>query len=185
MLLHVKKTVAASTHAVLKGHLMALMLCLLCALHMHAEVIDLKCEGLTAPLGIDTTVPHFSWKHTLTHNGERQTAYEIQVASDSIALVKGRADLWKSGRIKDDNQVMVPYQGAPLAERQLCYWRVRTWDERGHPRLGAGSSALPWASWARCWANLSATSRATPSRQRRCSARTSPYPVPAKTSLWC
>ena len=117
---------------------MALMLCLLCALHLHAKVIDLKCEELTAPLGIDTATPHFSWKHTLTHNGERQTAYEIQVASDSTALVKGRADLWKSGRIESDNQVMVPYQGTPLAERQLCYWRVRTWDERGHRSAWSG-----------------------------------------------
>ena len=111
---------------------MALLLCLLCVLTVQAGVIDLRCEGMTSPLGIDTTVPHFSWKHTLTHNGERQTAYEIQVATDSTALAKGRADLWKSGRVKDDNQVLIPYQGRPLAERQLCYWRVRTWDERGH-----------------------------------------------------
>ena len=111
---------------------MALLLCLLCALTVQAGVIDLRCEGMTAPLGIDTTVPHFSWKHTLTHNGERQSAYEIQVATDSTALAKGRADLWKSGRVKDDNQVLIPYQGRPLAERQLCYWRVRTWDEKGH-----------------------------------------------------
>ena len=138
MSFHVIKTVASSVHAVLKVHRMVLMLCLLCALHMHAEVIDLKCEGLKAPLGIDTATPHFSWKHTLTRNGERQTAYEIQVASDSVALAKGRADLWKSGRMVGDNQVMVPYQGIPLAERQLCYWRVRTWDERGHRSAWSG-----------------------------------------------
>ena len=122
----------AGFHAVLKTHHMALLLCLLCALPMRAEVVDLKCEGLTAPLGIDTTKPHFSWKHTLTHNGEQQTAYEIQVATDSTSLAKGRADLWKSGRIADASQVMIPYQGTKLAGRQLCYWRVRTWDEKGH-----------------------------------------------------
>ena len=115
--------------ALLKGVLMVFLLSFLTA---QAEVTDLKCEGLTAPLGIDTAMPHFSWRHTLSHNGERQTAYEIQVASDSTALAKGKADLWKSGRINSDSQVMVPYQGSPLAERQLCYWRVRTWDERGH-----------------------------------------------------
>ena len=87
MSLNFKKSLAASMPAMLKGHRMVLMLCLFFALHIHAEVTDLKCEGLTAPLGIDTAMPHFSWKHTLSHNGERQTAYEIQVASDSIALV--------------------------------------------------------------------------------------------------
>lgn len=119
-----------SLGAVLKGRHLLFLLCLLCALSLHAELIDLKCEGMTAPLGIDTTTPHFSWKHSLTHNGEWQTAYEIQVATDSMALVMGRADLWKSGKISGDEQVMIPYKGVALAERQLCYWRVRTWDER-------------------------------------------------------
>lgn len=113
------------------AHGIVLLLCLLCILPAHGELIDLKCEGLTAPLGIDTTTPHFSWKHTLTRNGEHQTAYQIQVASDSMALVNGRADLWDSKQVKGDEQVMIPYQGKALAERQLCYWRVRTWDERG------------------------------------------------------
>ena len=117
---------------------MLMLLCLLCALSLQAELVDLKCEGITAPLGIDTTVPHFSWKHTLTRNGERQTAYEIQVATDSAALSKGRADLWQSGKTNGDEQVMIPYQGVPLTERQLCYWRVRTWDEQGHRSQWSG-----------------------------------------------
>ena len=97
-----------------------------------AQVFDLRCEGLKEPLGIDTTVPRFSWKNTLKHNGQRQTAYEIQVASDSTALVQGHADLWQSGRVKSAAQVWVEYQGKKLLPRQLCYWRVRTWDERHH-----------------------------------------------------
>ena len=113
------------------SHGLAFMLCLMCVLPLQGGVIDMKCEGLTAPLGIDTTVPHFSWKHQLTRNGQRQTAYEIQVGSDSLALAKDQADLWSSGRVKSDGQVMVPYQGKSLEEQQLCYWRVRTWDERG------------------------------------------------------
>ena len=125
-------------HALLPGriasrlsHGIAFMLCLMCVLPSLGKVFDLKCEGLTAPLGIDTTIPHFSWKHQLTRNGQRQTAYEIQVGSDSLALTRGHADQWTSGRVKSDSQVMIPYQGKALAERQLCYWRVRTWDERG------------------------------------------------------
>ena len=39
-----------------------------------ADVIELRCEGLKDPLGIDTTTPHFSWQNTLTHRGQRQTA---------------------------------------------------------------------------------------------------------------
>ena len=102
-----------------------------------AQVFDLRCEGLKEPLGVDTTVPRFSWKNTLKHNGQRQKAYEIQVASDSAALVQGHADLWQSGRVRSEAQVWVEYQGKKLLPRQLCYWRVRTWDE--HDRCSGWS----------------------------------------------
>ena len=105
-----------------------LSLCFLCTTAI-AQVFDLRCEGLQAPLGIETTTPHFSWKNTLTHNNQKQKAYEIQIASDSAALAKDHADIWKSGRIESDEQIMVAYTGTSLQERQLYYWRVRTWDE--------------------------------------------------------
>lgn len=95
-----------------------------------AQVYDLTCDGLHNPLGIESIVPHFSWKNTLTHNGQLQVAYELEVASDSLALIEGKADLWRSGRINSNEQVMIPYLGKSLNEKQLCYWRVRTWDER-------------------------------------------------------
>ena len=118
-------------HLIINRLLATLTLCILVASTAHGEITDLRCEGLSSPLAIDTSKPHFGWKHTLTRNGERQTAYEIQVGSDSTSLAKGRADLWKSGRVSSDQQVMIPYQGLALSERQLYYWRVRTWDERG------------------------------------------------------
>ncbi|MCR4964195.1 MAG: glycoside hydrolase family 78 protein [Bacteroidales bacterium] len=96
-----------------------------------AQVYDLRCDGMRTPLGIESKVPHFSWKNTLTHNGQEQTAYEIEVASDSIALERGNADLWRSGRVESDEQLMIEYQGRPLSTRQLCFWRVRTWNEKG------------------------------------------------------
>ena len=61
-----------------------------------------------------------------------QAFYEIQVASDSLLLIGGKADLWKSGKLKSDVSVMVPYQGLPLASRSLCFWRVRAWDRKRH-----------------------------------------------------
>ena len=51
-------------------------------------LVELKCENLIDPLGIDNVTPHFSWK--LKGDGWKggQTYYEIQVASDSILLVQ-------------------------------------------------------------------------------------------------
>lgn len=91
---------------------------------------EMKCENLVNPLGIDNTTPHFSWKLKGDGLKGRQTYYEIQVASDSILLIQDKADLWNTGKLKSDASVMVPYQGAPLSCRSLCYWRVRAWDSQ-------------------------------------------------------
>lgn len=92
------------------------------------KLIDLKCEGLVNPLGIDNRIPHFSWKLKGDGLKEGQAYYEIQVSSDSLLLMQDKADLWNSGKIKSGASVMVPYQGRPLSSRSLCYWRVRIWD---------------------------------------------------------
>ena len=110
----------------------ALAVCMACQ-PATAQVFDLRCCGLAAPLGIDTACPYFDWKNGLQHNGQGQSAYEIEVATDSIMLISGHADLWKSGKVHSSQQVGVAYAGVHLAPRQLCYWRVRTWDETGAP----------------------------------------------------
>ncbi len=104
---------------------------------------DLLCENLKRPLGIDSTTPHFSWKNESTKTGTSQSAYEIQVASDSLELTKGHADLWATGKTLSANQVMIAYKGKPLQERQLCYWRVRTWDKKN--RCSEWSDIEPFA----------------------------------------
>ena len=45
------------------------------------EVYDLRCEGMAEPLGIDTALPHFSWK-IKSHGAMEQYAYEIEVGPD-------------------------------------------------------------------------------------------------------
>ena len=110
----------------------ALAVCMACQ-PATAQVFDLRCCGLAEPLGIDTACPFFDWKNGLQHNGQGQSAYEIEVASDSIMLISGHADLWRSGKVHSSQQVGVAYAGVHLVPRQLCYWRVRTWDETGAP----------------------------------------------------
>lgn len=97
------------------------------------QVKRLLCENLSQPLGIDNLTPHFSWQIASQVAGARQSDYELQVASDSAALERGEADLWSTGRVAGADQVMVPYAGTALLQRQLCYWRVRVWDGDGHP----------------------------------------------------
>jgi len=84
------------------------------------EVYDLRCEGLEEPLGIDSGVPHFSWKIESSGPVE-QAAYEIEAGPG----------LWDSGKVTSDCQVMIPYGGRPLPSRTIGWWRVRVWSSDG------------------------------------------------------
>lgn len=110
-----------------------LLFSVFCSFHLLSAspiyLADLRCESLINPIGIDNVVPHFSWKLKGNSIAE-QRSYEIQVATDTLLLREGKADLWNK-RIHSSASVMVPYKGTPLSSRMLCYWRVRVWDENG------------------------------------------------------
>lgn len=91
------------------------------------RVNDLRCEGLTEPLAIDSHAPHFSWKISC-NKPMSQTAYQIEVASSKANLLAGNADLWQSGKVASADQIMVPYSGTSLPAKQQCWWRVKVWD---------------------------------------------------------
>ena len=67
--------------------------------HAQLRPSDLRCEYATNPLGIESTSPRLSWILDSTDpkaRGERQTAYQIEVASTPQLLSAGRADLWRA-----------------------------------------------------------------------------------------
>ena len=108
----------------------------------YLQVYDLRCENLVNPLGIDTTIPHFSWKLSSDRNGLKQKAYWVMVASDSLMLVEGKADLWNSGKIKSPTSVMVRYQGKSLEARTLAYWKIGVWDSNSNQPAWSGISSF-------------------------------------------
>ncbi|MDR1865129.1 MAG: glycoside hydrolase family 78 protein [Bacteroidales bacterium] len=93
-------------------------------------VYDLRCENLTDPLSIDNALPRFGWKTMFSANGEKATACQILVATDSALLQEETADLWNSGKIAPPASVTLQYAGRELTNRTLAYWRVRIWDSR-------------------------------------------------------
>lgn len=97
------------------------------------RITDLRCEHLGNPLGIDVPQPRLSWKieDPSAAPGQRQTAYQILVASSPELLAKDRGDLWDSGKVDSDQSVLVPYTGAALDSRRACWWKVRAWDKDG------------------------------------------------------
>lgn len=111
------------------------------------KIYGLRCEGLDEPLGIDSEIPHFSWKISCDtpstpqramlgspqqprcNKPIAQQAYQIEVATSEAKFLAGEADLWQSGKVISPDQVMVSYRGIPLSSKQQCWWRVRIWDD--------------------------------------------------------
>ncbi len=92
---------------------------------------DLRCEYAPNPLGVDTLHPRLSWTLASPERGERQTAYQILVASSPEKLTVGVGDLWDTGKVASDQSIQVAYRGKPLTSREQAYWKVRVWDMRG------------------------------------------------------
>lgn len=114
----------------------ALFLLFLCANTIFAkvELSDLRCEYRIDPLGIDNTIPRLSWKITdaTKTRGQKQTAFQVLVASSIDLLNKNKGDLWDSGKTTSDQSVNNVYAGQNLHSNQDCFWKLRIWDVNGN-----------------------------------------------------
>lgn len=94
----------------------------------------LRCEYLVNPLGVDVAAPRLDWRPERTRDdarGEMQTAYQVQAASSEKRLLRGRADLWDTGKVLSGESIGLKYGGRALRPGQRVYWRVRVWDKDG------------------------------------------------------
>lgn len=93
----------------------------------------LRCEYADCPLAVQCARPRLSWINEAKSDkrGLRQSAYQVLVASVADELARDRGDLWDSGKVDSDASTQVEYAGRPLASRQQCFWKVRTWDQDG------------------------------------------------------
>ncbi|MHC1591934.1 MAG: alpha-L-rhamnosidase N-terminal domain-containing protein, partial [Candidatus Helarchaeales archaeon] len=103
----------------------------------------LRCEYLINPIGIDVSNPRLSWTLASEKRAQRQTAFQILVASSRELLNKDVGDLWDSGRVYSDDSIHVKYQGKELHSHEFCYWKVRIWDQDGNP--SAWSDVAFWS----------------------------------------
>ncbi|NOX65877.1 MAG: alfa-L-rhamnosidase, partial [Chlorobi bacterium] len=122
--------------------LVILLTSLSCSTNDSIAVVDLKCEYLENPLGIDITTPRLSWQLKTEKNNVSQKAYQILVSSDEAKLKNNIGDLWDTDKVISDQSIQIFYQGAKLESRQKVFWKVRIWDE--------GKEASKWSeivSW--------------------------------------
>jgi alpha-L-rhamnosidase len=97
------------------------------------SAVNLRCEYLNNPLGIDIQHPRLSWELISDANNKKQKAYQILVSTDSAALTLDKADAWDSKKKVGATTNQIAYQGKQLKPFTLYFWKVRVWDETGAP----------------------------------------------------
>ncbi len=105
------------------------------------KVVQLRCEYLQQPLGLDETQPRLSWTMDSERRGARQMAWRVGVATSAARLAAGQFDLWDSGRVPGERSTHIVYEGVPLQSRMRCVWNVTIWDELGQ------ETTSPAACW--------------------------------------
>jgi len=102
----------------------------------------LKCEYVVNAPCIDNQQPRLSWVLESDRRADRQSGYQVLVASTDANLKANRGDLWDSGRVAGSAQLNVLYAGKPLVSGQRCVWKIRAWDRDG--QAGEWSAPALW-----------------------------------------
>jgi alpha-L-rhamnosidase len=101
-----------------------------CAYPMFAQnqisPVQLRCEYLSRPLGIDVPNPRLSWQLQDARYGAVQRSYRIIVATDSTDISGGVGTMWDQSAASDE--MLVTYSGKPLTPFTKYFWRVEIED---------------------------------------------------------
>ena len=100
--------------------------------------VDLQCEYLVNPLGMDEPEPRLSWILESDRRGDEQTACRIIVSESREDLRAGIGSAWDSGIIESSRSLNIPYAGRPLKSGTRYYWSVMCRDKNGSP--------TPWSA---------------------------------------
>ena len=90
-----------------------------------AAPAQLRINSLTAPIGVTTPNPMFSWLSDSSVANWHQSAFQIVVTTEARAIV------WDSGHVLSSESLNVRYAGTPLRAQQRYMWAIRVWDGLG------------------------------------------------------
>lgn len=93
-----------------------------------AQPVNLQCEHLINPIGIDASAPRLQWQMHDSREGALQTAYQLFVGTDSLEVSSGRGNVWETGKISG-SEMLVSYVGKSLQPFTKYYWTVVLWDK--------------------------------------------------------
>jgi alpha-L-rhamnosidase len=131
------------------------LLFLLMSFSSYAQIpVNLKCEHLVNPLGIDVQEPRLSWQLDGNKKNSYQTAYQIEIATDSIALRKEKATVWNTEKVISSD-ILVSCKGESLQSFTTYFWRVKVWDQNEKMQVSKiqrfETAMLSSADWKGSW----------------------------------
>ncbi len=94
--------------------------------------VNLRCEFLKDPVGIDVRQPRLAWVDLHTERAQMQSAYQVLVASSPELLAQNKGDQWDSRKTASDDPTQVIYNGKSLESNHSYWWKVRYWDKDGN-----------------------------------------------------
>src|SRR5690606_14361588 len=94
------------------------------------QLINLKCEHLQNPIGLDETYPRFTWQVQSEQPGYLQDAFQLVVGTDEEKVASGTGNVWESGTENSSN-IPAVYNGPDLQPFTRYFWSVRVKDETG------------------------------------------------------
>lgn len=118
------------------------------------QPVNLQCEHLVNPMGIDAIHPRFTWQLQDGHIGAPQTAYQLYVDTDSAALNSTKAIYWTSAKVNSSANLVI-YQGKQLQAFTKYFWRVTIGDKSGKPSTSSSHSfetgMMEMRNWKGAW----------------------------------
>jgi alpha-L-rhamnosidase len=118
------------------------------------QVVDLRCEYLEDPLGIDASKPRLSWRIEATDagaRGTRQSGYRILVSGSQEALSRDVGDLWDSGDVASNRTTFIDYGGRPLLSNQKVWWKVKARESDWSAPASWSMGLLEAGDWKGRW----------------------------------
>jgi alpha-L-rhamnosidase len=117
--------------------------------------VALKCENLVNPLGIDAATPRLSWRLDDKRNGASQTAYQVFVGVDSVAVSKGIGSIWQTTKINSPVQTII-YTGKKLSPFTKYFWTLKVWDKKAKQSVlskvaGFETGMMEMKNWQGSW----------------------------------
>ena len=117
--------------------------------------INLRTEYLVNPLGLENAHPRLTWMLDDNRHGAKQTAFQVIVGTDSMAVSRGAGSMWATPKVNSSN-ILATYQGKVLQPYTKYFWKVDVWDKSGVKGASSGVSSfemgvMKMTNWKGSW----------------------------------